>query len=89
MISNRKFGPYYVLMVPMGEKKDVEGREVGTDWFLASLGNVEADDGKSYDVYVTTDHVHASEYSYVVPDSDECAVIFAQALQKWFEEKHK
>jgi hypothetical protein len=54
-------GPYRVLKIRNGETKDADGREVGTDWLVATLG-ADADD---FHYYVTTDRVRGSELADV------------------------
>lgn len=74
------FGRYRVLLIPAGQKVDADGRELGDDWLLATLGCAEEGD-KSYDCYVTTNRVRASE-SGSVPDALETAFILAKALSE-------
>lgn len=80
MSKEVNFGRYRVLIIPHGEKKDAEGRELGDDWLLASMGYFE-DGDKGFDAYVTTNRVRASDYD--VPDAGETAFILAEALANW------
>ncbi len=45
-----------LLVIPQGQKVDAEGKGHGSDWPLAHLG-----DSDSGDVWLTTDHAHASD----------------------------
>lgn len=74
------FGRYRVLLIPTGQKVDADGRELGDDWLLATLGCAE-DGDKEYDCYVTTNRVRASE-SYGVLDALETAMVLVKALAK-------
>ena len=78
------YGRYRVLLIPHGQSgKDAEGRGIGDDWLLATMGYFDADNGVGYDAYVTTNRVHASDYNE--PDAGETAHILAAALQSHYE----
>lgn len=46
-----------ILKIPRNSKEDNEGRKLGDDWLLATIG--QDDEGNEY--YITTDNLKASE----------------------------
>lgn len=78
-MSGVNFGRYRVLLIPTGQKCDAEGKEIGDDWLLASLGHYE-DGDVSGEAYVTTRNVRASDHD--PPDAKETAFLLAAALSE-------
>lgn len=68
-----------MLKIRDGEKKDAEGREVGDDWLLATLGATH--DG--YHIYLTTDCIRASEVGFIdLIQPEEMALWIVEHLGK-------
>lgn len=57
-----------VLKIPGGKDVDDEGRGVGSDWLLATIGT----DDKGDEYYITTDGVRASDlcaFEFLEPEA--------------------
>ena len=70
-----------VLRIPGGEDRDYEGRQFAEDWVVTDFPK----DGDGATVFLTTDHVHASEYSSVIPPTSAgLAVLFDRLVNERF-----
>lgn len=68
------------LVIPHGCDRDADGTQVGDDWLLADLGRA-TDDAE---VYITSDHLHASELGDLgLDDPRECAALMVGATNFW------
>ena len=67
-----------VLRIPHGGKADEDGREVGDDWLLATLGQDMA--GATY--YLTTDHVNGSDLPEALDNTKKCAELIAALVNR-------
>ena len=66
----------YHLAIPSGDTKDANGRELGEDWLLMTLGS----DDYGTQHYLTTDHCRAGEYPDVLNDPTHLAELVKKLL---------
>lgn len=77
-----------VLALPKGKAEDTEGRSIGDDWLVATLGC----DEEGTDFYLTTDHIRASEL-YIFEEEllapRKLAYFLTNAINLYFAQKEQ
>lgn len=68
-----------VLAIPQGQDKDAEGRQLGDDWMLATLGYSEE---LRANIYLTTDRLRADEEPAWLADPGAMARAIAAAINE-------
>lgn len=64
------------LVIPPGAEEDAEGRGIGSDWLLGSLGQ----DLDGNTVYLTTDRLHGTDVPGWLEDPARLAAVLVEAI---------